>query len=207
MDDFWLRHALGVLFGAGQRVRLWTEYEPRAGSRDGVPTLVSGQKSIDSQKPYTGPCPPTREVLAASITVREAFKEAFKRAEVFRSLHGYWVEHGGWIYWKRGTRNTFAYYIKEPAVSPPLPPDYPFIDRSDRVWLNNPPPAPRGWEIVAQFHIHNVNVGAWEGDDASPNQNKVPGLLGHRTAASPSLADISEVFGVRICRLNVVSKG
>ncbi|CDM64902.1 hypothetical protein [Pyrinomonas methylaliphatogenes] len=51
VDDFWLRHALGVLFGAGQRVRLWTEYEPRAGGRDGVPTLVQGQHNVQLQRP------------------------------------------------------------------------------------------------------------------------------------------------------------
>jgi hypothetical protein len=53
VDDFWLRHALGVLFGAGQRVRLWTEYEPRAGSRDSVPTQVQGQHNAQPQRP---PC-------------------------------------------------------------------------------------------------------------------------------------------------------
>jgi hypothetical protein len=51
VDDFWLRRGLGVLFGAGQRVRLWTEYEPRAGGRDGVPTLVQGQHNVQLQRP------------------------------------------------------------------------------------------------------------------------------------------------------------
>ena len=53
VDAFRLRCALGVLFGAGQRVRLWTEYEPRAGSRDSVPTLVQGQHNAQPQRP---PC-------------------------------------------------------------------------------------------------------------------------------------------------------
>ena len=83
VDDFWLRHALGVLFGAGQRVRLWTEYEPRTGSRDDTPVLVPMQSSPSAKQ---GPDP--REVERIKNTCLEIIQAALKngRTAIFQVI-------------------------------------------------------------------------------------------------------------------------
>jgi hypothetical protein len=49
--------------------------------------------------------------------VKETIKEASQMADEFRDIHGYWIEHGGWIYANLRTGGV-ATYIKPPATSP-----------------------------------------------------------------------------------------
>lgn len=65
---------------------------------------------------YTGPCPPSSDVIYKSPVLTEAVKEAQKQADLDRDADRTpgWIEHGGWILWKVGTRNKFKYLIKDP---------------------------------------------------------------------------------------------
>jgi hypothetical protein len=71
-----------------------------------------------------------------------------------------------------------ATYIKEPATSPPFQKDYPYLDNAVGVYLDSPPPAPKGFEIVGKFHVHVENGWNPETDGAAADRNKVPGLVG-----------------------------
>lgn len=80
--------------------------------------------------------------------------------------------------WKQGTKNKFTYLVKDPQTRFNTPPGFKYIDTSTRVWLHDPPAAPKGWEIVAVFHIHPDNTGPHEGVTGSADAVKVPGLVG-----------------------------
>lgn len=123
------------------------------------------------------PCPPTGEALAANPVVKGAIREASQQADKFRDEHGYWIEHGGWIYANLRTGQV-ATYIKPPATSPPFPKDYPYLDGSVGVYLDNPPSPPKGMQIVGKFHIHDTDDWNAEADGAAADRNKVPGLVG-----------------------------
>jgi hypothetical protein len=129
---------------------------------------------------YTGPCPPTSDVIGKSAVLKEAVKEAQEEAFKDRDTGKTpgWIEHGGWILWKKGTQDKFKYVIKPPQHAKNTPPGYEFTDTSTRVWLDAPPTAPDGWEIVASFHIHVDDVGTDTGDDIAADSRKTPGFVG-----------------------------
>lgn len=72
--------------------------------------------SLAEQLKWTGRCPPTRAQIRASGIVAEAIKAAQADAAAFRNKNGFWVEHGGWILWKVGSRRRFVFVVKEPAI-------------------------------------------------------------------------------------------
>jgi RHS repeat-associated protein len=129
---------------------------------------------------YTGPCPPTSDVIHKSAVLTEAVREAQKQANLARDTGTTpgWIEHGGWILWKIGTRNVFKYLIKEPRHSRNSPAGYEFLDSGYRVWLHEPPAPPKGWEWIAIFHLHNGDVGPHDGDTTAADAVKVPGFVG-----------------------------
>ena len=145
----------------------------------GLGNLLKPQ--LDST-PYNGPCPPSADVIYKSPVLKEAIKEAYKQAAWARDNRRTpgWIEHGGYILWKRGSKNQFKYLIKEPRTSLNTPPGYEFTDSSTRVWLIDPPTPPSGWEWVAIFHIHPDASGmnADGSDTVAADQVKVPSFVG-----------------------------
>jgi RHS repeat-associated protein len=140
----------------------------------GLSNLLDPQTDTVS---YTGPCPPTGDELAANKVVKDAIHETSKKADEFRDTWGYWIEHGGWIFWNPKTRK-IATYMKRPATSPPFAKDYPYLDTAVGVYLDYPPPNPAGWLLVGKFHVHVEDSWNPETDGAAANRNKVPGLVG-----------------------------
>jgi hypothetical protein len=175
--------SLGLVLGS-QEQKVWTinEWVPKS-----VPAWSHmGQSFAEAEPQNTGyefahtrpsPCPPTGEQLAANKTIRDAIHETSKKADEFRDTHGYWIEHGGWIYANLKTGKV-ATNIKDPSTSPPFAKDYPYLDGAVKVYLNDPPPPPKGWEIVGKFHVHPDDDWNPETDGAAADQNKVPGLVG-----------------------------
>jgi YD repeat-containing protein len=139
----------------------------RGGQTPGSTLSVHEPQNSETQTVYSGPCPPTKEKLAANSTVKETLDEAMKRSEARR------VEHGGWIYWNKKS-SKIATLIKEPTIAP-LNPD--ITDTYLRVFLNNPPGAPKGWEIVGDFHTHPENVSEDPQDIAVNDSHKIPGMV------------------------------
>ena len=129
--------------------------------------MVRVPQNPETQTPYTGPCPPTKEQLAANPIVRSTLDEAMKGSQDRR------VEHGGWIFWNAKSRQ-IATLIKEPTIAP-LNPDV--TDTYFMVHLNNPPTSPKGWYIVGTFHTHPENVNEDPQDIAVDNSRKVPGMV------------------------------
>jgi len=69
--------------------------------------------------------------------------------------------------------------IKQPQTRLNSPPGYEFTDTSTRVWLHAPPSPPKGWELVAIFHVHPDNSGVQdEGDTVAADAVRVPGFVG-----------------------------
>jgi YD repeat-containing protein len=130
-------------------------------------SLYADPQKTDTPKPYTGPCPPTKEQLAANTIVKDTLDEAMKGAQA----RG--VEHGGWIFWNKKT-GKIATLIKEPTIAR-LNPEV--SDRWDAVFLNNPPPPPNGWYIVGTFHTHPENVNEDPQDIALENSRKIPSMI------------------------------
>jgi RHS repeat-associated protein len=157
------------------------------------PTGSSDSLGLCPEDEYKGPCPPSRKTIAGSSALKNGIKEAQDKAAERAKSKG-WVEHGGWIIWKRGTRNTFTYLVKEPAT---LPQNAPFIDGPTRVWLHFPPEAPAGWEFVAIFHIHpDRGQGAFGADHDSADQEKVPGFVGDPSGAITNAGNFNRgIFG------------
>lgn len=83
------------------------------------------------------------------------------------------VEHGGWVYWNKKTGRIVT-LIKEPTIDPLNPRT---SDTRSQVFLNNPSPPPKGWEIVATFHTHDEDVNEDEFDIAVENSRKIPGMV------------------------------
>ena len=106
----------------------------------------------------------------------DAIHETSKKADEFRDTWGYWIEHGGWIFANLKTGKV-ATYMKKPTTSPPFAKDYPYPDTAVGVYLNDPPPNPNGWVLVASFHVHVNNLWNPETDGAAADRNKVPGLV------------------------------
>lgn len=114
-----------------------------------LPDLLGSNNLLDPQTDsasYTGPCPPTSDVIYKSPVLTEAVKEAQKQAALARDIGRTpgWIEHGGWILWKIGTRSLFKYLIKDPRHALNTPEGYEFTDTSTRVWLHEPPTPPKG---------------------------------------------------------------
>jgi YD repeat-containing protein len=152
-----------------------TGYLPDSGTVDletNTVTVYGGAQYLISQqtersKSYTGPCPPTKQQLAANPIVIKKLDEAFKRS-LDRG-----VEHGGWIYWNKNSGKIVP-YIKEPTIAR-LNPD--ITDKYDAVFLNSPGTPPKGWFIVATFHTHPEEVNEDPQDIAVDNSRKIPGMV------------------------------
>jgi hypothetical protein len=172
-NNIWGPHDGGEFF-AYISERGDTDYETYHKVSGPSPQNSAGQEFAHARRV---PCPPTGEALAANPTVKAAIKEASQMADQFRDIHGYWIEHGGWIYAKLRTGGVST-YIKPPATSPPFQKDYPYLDGAVGVYLDNPAPASKGWVIAAKFHVHVENDWNPETDGAAADRNKVPGLVG-----------------------------
>jgi len=138
---------------------------PLPGIRGGASGAT--KKREPEPPPYMGPCPPTKEQLAANQVVKRTLDEAMKRAQDLR------VEHGGWILWNAATGQINA-IIKEPKIDPLNPKT---SDNFLQVYLNNPPSTPKGWFIVGTFHMHLGNIGEDDADIAIDDGRKVPGMV------------------------------
>ena len=160
--------------------RLYSRWLESIGRRWGSEFIGNPFSGYNQDKPYNGPCPPTADRISKSSVVKDAVKDAQKQADKDRDTNKTpgWLEHGGWILWKRGTTSTFAFVAKAPLHANNTPAGYEYTDTSTRVWLHAPPAPPDGWEIVAIFHIHPDDVGTNDGDTAAADQHKVPGFVG-----------------------------
>lgn len=139
---------------------------------------VDPQNSTDQFQHARGPCPPTQDVIFQSSALKQGIEKAQENAAKLAETGIGFIEHGGWILWKQGTKNKFTYLVKDPQTRFNTPPGFKYTDTSTRVWLHDPPAAPKGWEIVAIFHIHPDNTGPHEGDTGSADAVKVPGFVG-----------------------------
>lgn len=120
-------------------------------------------------------CPPTRDVIVQSPALKDGIKEAQEKAAKLAGSIGF-IEHGGWILWKTGTKNKFTYLVKDPKTRFNSPPS-PYLDTSTQVWLHDPATPPKGWEIVAIFHIHPDDTGDHWGRRCSARSVKGSHLL------------------------------
>ncbi len=141
-----------------------TEFVPILGYDPAAP---ADPQDPGSTNEYTGPCPPTKAELAENPIVKATLDEAADRAQKRR------VEHGGWIFWNPKS-GKIATYIKPPTIAP-LNTD--INDNYLRVFLNNPPPTPKGWLIVGTFHTHPEDVNEDPQDIVADDERKVPGMV------------------------------
>jgi hypothetical protein len=142
----------------------------------GAITRLQGQGDI-----YTTPkCPPGQVTLKNSPVVKSAIQDGIARQKAFLQKYGRTIEHGGWIFWKKGT-NTLRFVAKAPITQETSPNGHrgqPGYDGATGVYLNNPPALGNGWVAVATYHLHPQNLFGDSGDITATDQYKVPGITG-----------------------------